>query len=85
MLHKYKKIACVNLLILSSFSALAEDSTSFGLSLGSPAGVNFVIKSDELGTPLQISGGYWGDKVSGIEVGYNFYQNNDSFSIQPKL
>ncbi|MBA6288837.1 hypothetical protein [Colwellia sp. MB3u-4] len=79
MVQKYKKITCVSLLILSSFSALAEDSTSLGLSLGSPAGANFVIKSDELDVPLQISGGYWGDKISGIEVGYNFYQNNDSF------
>jgi hypothetical protein len=40
--------------------------------------LTFVIKSDKLGVPLQISGSYWGDKIGGIEVGYNFYQNNDS-------
>ena len=79
MLQKYKKTIGLTLLILSSFSVSAEKSTSFGLSLGSPAGGNFIIKSDKLGLPLQISGGYWGDRVSGIELGYNFYQNNDSF------
>ena len=57
----------------------AKESTSLGLSLGSPAGMNFVIKSDELGVPLQISGGYWGDTISGIEVGYSFYEQEKTF------
>lgn len=69
----------VTLLALSSLPILANESTTFGVSLGSPALANFVIKSDKLGLPLQLSGGYWGDKVSGIEAGYSFYQNKDSF------
>jgi hypothetical protein len=85
MLYKYKKIKYVSLLILFSFPALAEDSTSFGLSLGSPAGANFVIKSNALGIPMQISGGYWGDNASGIEIGYNFYQNTDSFLYSAQI
>ncbi|WP_299806151.1 hypothetical protein [uncultured Shewanella sp.] len=79
MFQNYKIISCATLFTLFSFSATAEESTSIGLSLGSPAGANFVIKSDELGFPLQVSGGYWGDKVSGVELGYNFYQQKDSF------
>ena len=85
MLQKYIKNTCVSLLALSSFSAFTQESTSIGLSIGSPAGVNFVIKSDTLGIPLQISGGYWGDKVSGIEVGYSFYQHHDSFFHSAQL
>ena len=84
MIQKYKNVAWGSLLFLSSFSALAEDSTQVCLSFGSPAGINFILKSEELGVPLQISVGYWGDTMNGIEVGYNVYQNNDSFfqSIQ---
>ena len=79
MFQKYIAVTCVSLLTLSHFSAFAQNSTLIGLSIGTPASVNFVIKSDALGVPLQISGGYWGDKISGIEVGYSFYQHNDSF------
>ncbi|MDO7086648.1 hypothetical protein WNY51_07540 [Pseudocolwellia sp. AS88] len=69
----------VTLLTLSCLPTLANESTTFGVSLGTPAFANFVIKSDKFGLPLQLSGGYWGDRASGIEVGYSFYQNKDSF------
>jgi hypothetical protein len=88
MLQKYIKITFVSLLTLSSLSSLStfsQESTSIGLSIGTPAGVNFVIKSDALGVPLQISGAYLGDKVSGIEVGYSFYEHNDSFFYSAQL
>lgn len=77
--QNFMKITSASLLAFSSFIVLAEESTSIGLSIGSPAGANIVIKSNELGFPLQVSGGYWGDKIRGLEVGYNFYQNQDSF------
>ena len=75
---KFLKTTAFTVITLTSVSSSAEELDSFGLSLGSPAALNFVYKSEKLGIPLQISGGYWGDKVSGVEVGYNFYKNNDS-------
>ncbi|MBY6017695.1 hypothetical protein KUW04_07905 [Halomonas denitrificans] len=68
-------------LLLAAFAlpATAQDSTAFGLALGTPAGGNLVLKSDALGVPLQIAGGYWGDKLSGVELGVSVYERPDSF------
>lgn len=79
MFQTYLKIVSSTLLIITPYLSVAEESTSLGLALGSPAAINFVIKSDKLGVPLQLSGGYWGDQVSGVEVGYGFYKNDDAF------
>ncbi len=79
MMFKQCKIIILTFLALGSFSTFAYDSTNFGVSLGTPSLANFVVKTDKLGIPLLLSGGYWGDKVSGIEAGFGFYQNNDSF------
>jgi hypothetical protein len=72
-----KTISTLLLIAISPFT-LSNEPVSFGVSLGSPAGANFVIKTNKFGLPLQVSGGYWGDKAKGIELGYSFFQNESS-------
>ncbi|SEL78202.1 hypothetical protein SAMN05216262_1228 [Colwellia chukchiensis] len=72
---------CMISLLLTSFSSFSaqDDDYKIGLSVGSPALANIVIHKEIKGLKFQLSGGYWGDKVSGIEVGTSFYNNPDNF------
>ncbi|WP_337843027.1 hypothetical protein [Rheinheimera sp.] len=65
-------------LALLSFSSLADD--QIGLSIGTPAAINFVYKGEIADLPLQLSGGYWGDAARGIELGYRFMEQDSAFS-----
>lgn len=59
------------------FSFAEEDRTEIGASLGTPSGINFVLKKDVSGLPFQLSGFYLGEQY-GIEAGYSFYRNENS-------
>jgi hypothetical protein len=73
-----KKCLLALLISLLSTSVLADN--QFGLSIGSPAVVNFVYKGEVADIPIQVAGSYWGDSYSGIEVGYRFVEREGAFS-----
>lgn len=60
-----------------AFTYADENRTQIGFSVGTPAGLNFVLKKNVAGLPLQVSGFYFG-KIYGVEAGYSFYRNEDS-------
>ncbi len=78
MKNIYSKITMLSLFSIATPTALANTQSSLGLSIGSPALINVVFKSNEFGLPIQISGGIWGDEIKGAEIGISFYQNETS-------
>lgn len=74
-MKKYLLALSISLL---STSVFADD--RFGVSIGPPALVNFVYKGEVADLPIQVSGGYWGDKHRGIELGYRFVEREGVFS-----
>lgn len=74
---KMKKTALA-LLFTSSF-VYADSSTELGFSLITPGGINFVAKGEVANIPLQIALGLAVRGTYGIEGGYNFYRNKDSW------
>ena len=72
-----KKTILLSSLLLTS-NVMADN--HLGLSIGTPAGINFVYKGDIANVPIQVSGAYWGDKAQGLELGYRFIENDSAFS-----
>lgn len=75
-----KKLLLGSLLSIAAVCAQAdsERDTQLGFSLGAPGGINLVYKTHLGNAPVQISGGYLGDSY-GLELGYSFYENTDSW------
>lgn len=72
-----KYLLAIAALLPMTLHAAESDDTQFGVALGTPGGVNFVMKKEISGHPVQLAVGYAG-KVYGIEAGYSFYYNRDS-------
>lgn len=72
-----KKLAIgVILLTATVFTYADANRTEIGLSLGTPAVLNFVLKKRFSGLPLHVSGFYFGE-FYGVEAGYSFYRNEN--------
>ncbi len=69
-------------LLFLSMPAFAEDvkdrNSQIGLALGTPGGLNLVLKSHLANHPVQLSAGYIGSDTFGLEAGYRFYTNEKS-------
>lgn len=78
-----KKVFLVSLLLSAlTVSKVNAEETEVGLSILTPGGLNFVVKGELFGLPLQTSVGYLGrgdTSLYGLEVGYNFIKNPDKF------
>ena len=72
-----KVVYGVMFVVAPMFSYAGENRTEVGASLGTPSGINFVLKKDISGFPVQVSGFYLGE-IYGIEAGYSFYRNESS-------
>jgi len=65
--------------VSSCLSSVNAQESELGFSLLTPGGINFVAKSNNVDFPFQASIGYSSEKTHGVEVGYNFLKNKDSF------
>ncbi|HEX7028173.1 MAG TPA: hypothetical protein VF268_13105 [Gammaproteobacteria bacterium] len=76
----YRLFVVLGLSLMSPYVCAGEE-TRVGFSIGTPAGINFVLKKEIFDIPFQISGFRWGSDINarGIEVGYSFYKNQDSW------
>lgn len=72
-----KYLLAIAALLPVTLQAAEPDETQFGVALGTPGGVNLVMKKEIAGHPIQLAVGYTG-KAYGIEAGYSFYYNRDS-------
>lgn len=72
-----KYILAIAAIVPLTLHAADNDDTQIGLSLGTPGGINLVVKKSFSGHPLQLAVGYIGDAY-GAEAGYSFRYNSDS-------
>lgn len=68
-----KRIICSAFLLLACSGKVFADG-QYGISMGSPGGINFVAKKEVAGMPLQFSVGH-SIFYYGAEAGYQFYRN----------